>query len=124
MKIEFTRLDHIMLCIPEGKEEEARNFYGNILGLTELNDLGYTIPNRAIWFQMGNIQLHIRSENLPEQVSQRHPAFEITNLATAESVLVSHGISVKHESVIPGRQRFSFRDPFGNRIELIEYSND
>lgn len=109
-----------MICIPEGAEEEARNFYGKVLGLQELNNLGFVIPNRAIWFQMGDIQLHLRAENLVGQLSQRHPAFEVSNLSVAEALLTSHGISVKHESPIPGRNRFSFRDPFGNRIELIE----
>jgi len=120
-KIRFTRIDHVMLCIPEGAEDEARNFYGDILGLRELNDLGYPIPNNAIWFQIGNIQLHIRAENVHANISQRHPAFEIENLDEAESVLTANGISIRQDSLIPGRKRFSFRDPFGNRIELIEY---
>jgi catechol 2,3-dioxygenase-like lactoylglutathione lyase family enzyme len=119
MNIEFKRLDHIMLCIPEGTEEEARRFYGDVLGLKELNNLGYPIPHRAIWFQIGDVQLHIRAEGA-QQLSQRHPAFEVSNLANAENQLKSHGIVVKHESKIPDRDRFSFRDPFGNRIELIE----
>jgi len=119
MNIEFKRLDHIMLCIPEGAEEDAREFYGNILGLEELKDMGYPIPNRAIWFRIGDVQLHIRAEGI-QQTSQRHPAFEVTNLADAEFQLKSNGVTVKYESKIPDRNRFSFRDPFGNRIELIE----
>jgi len=119
MNIEFKRLDHVMICIPEGAEQDARQFYGNVLGLEELTDLGYPIPNRAIWFQIGDIQLHIRAEGI-QQLSQRHPAFEVTSLADAEYQLKSHGIAVKYLSKIPDRNRFSFRDPFGNRIELIE----
>ncbi len=121
MKIEFERFDHVMLCIPIGAEEQARHFYGTILGLTELTEqsLGFPLPKRAIWFQMGNVQLHMRAEG-EQQLSERHPAFQIKNLEEAEQLLTSHGISVKHESKIPGRIRFSFRDPFNNRIELIE----
>ncbi|MCE6987724.1 VOC family protein [Dyadobacter sp. CY323] len=119
MKIGFKRLDHIMLCFPEGKEEEARAFYGGVLALPELTDLGYPLPNGAIWYQMGNIQLHIRAENSHE-LSQRHPAFEVHDLEAAREVLESNGVTVKYESKIPDRNRFSFRDPFGNRIEFIE----
>ena len=119
MKIEFKRLDHVMLCIPEGLEDEARNFYGNVLGLQELNDFDYPLPHGAIWFQIGDIQLHIRAEN-GHQLSQRHPAFEITNLEEARQILEANGITVKNESPIPDRNRFSFRDPFGNRIEFLE----
>lgn len=119
MKIDIKRLDHIMLCIPEGTENEARKFYGDVLGLEELTDLGYAIPNRAIWFQMGDIQLHIRAENV-HNLSQRHPAFEIHNLDNARQILESNGITVDSLSNIPDRKRFSFRDPFGNRIEFLE----
>ena len=119
MSIAFKRLDHIMLCIPIGAEEEARAFYSGVLGLPELTDMGYPLPNGAIWFQMGDIQLHIRAEE-GHSLSQRHPAFEVHDLESARKLLQSHGIELKNESKIPDRNRFSFRDPFGNRIELIE----
>lgn len=119
MNIAFKRLDHIMLCIPEGTEAAAKAFYGGVLGLTELNDLGYTLPHGAIWYQIGDIQLHIRAEKATE-TSQRHPAFEIDNLEAARELLEKHGIAIRNDSPIPDRKRFSFRDPFGNRIELIE----
>ena len=119
MKLEFQRLNHIMLCIPEGREEDARKFYGQVLGLPELTDMGYPLPNGAIWFQMGDIELHIRAEKATE-MSQRHPAFEVKNLEAARRLLEDNGIEIRKDSPIPGRNRFSFRDPFGNRIELIE----
>jgi catechol 2,3-dioxygenase-like lactoylglutathione lyase family enzyme len=119
MKIKFKRLDHIMLCIPPGTEQQAREFYGEVLGLEELTDLGYPLPHGAIWFQMGDIQLHIRAEDV-HAISQRHPAFEVQDLEEARALLAEHGISVRNESKIPDRNRFSFRDPFGNCIELIE----
>ena len=119
MKIEFKRLDHVMLCIPVGTENEARKFYGDVLGLKELKDLGYELPKGAIWFQIGDIQLHIRAEST-QHYSERHPAFEVKNIKAAQEVLESQGIKVKYESLIPDRIRFSFRDPFGNRIEFLE----
>lgn len=122
MKINFKRLDHIMLCIPPGAEQQAREFYGGVLGLEELTDLGYPLPHGAIWFQMGDIQLHIRAEDVHD-ISQRHPAFEITDLQAVRAMLEEQGIAIKNESKIPDRIRFSFRDPFGNRIELIEFTN-
>lgn len=120
MKINFKKIDHIMLCIPEGKENEARDFYSNILGLKEINNTEYAIPNGAMWFQIGNIQLHIKTENKESQSTERHPAFIIDNIDATKSYLISAGISIKNNSPIPDRKRFSFWDPFGNRIELIE----
>lgn len=89
--------------------------------MEELTDLGYPLPNGAIWFQMGDIQLHIRAEDVHD-ISQRHPAFEISDLQAVRAMLQAQGIEIKNESKIPGRDRLSFRDPFGNRIELIEYT--
>jgi len=120
MKIDFKRLDHVMLCFPVGAEEEARKFYGGVLGLHELVDLGYPLPKGAIWYEIGGIQLHVRAENIPFYSSQRHPAFEVNNLEGAREVLEANGITVTYESKIPDRNRFSFRDPFGNRIEFLE----
>ncbi len=34
--IKIKRLDHIQICIPTGKENEAREFYTNITGFEEL----------------------------------------------------------------------------------------
>ncbi len=122
MNIDFKRVDHIMLCIPEGTEREARDFYTNVLGLKELTNLGYPLPKGAIWYEIGDIQLHIRPEE-NHQLSKRHPAFEVSDLEVSRKILESHGIAIKNESPIPGRTRFSFRDPFGNNIELIEIVN-
>jgi catechol 2,3-dioxygenase-like lactoylglutathione lyase family enzyme len=119
MAIDFKRVDHIMLCIPKGTEEEARKFYSDVLGLEELTDLGYPLPKGAIWYQLGDIQLHIRPEE-NHQLSKRHPAFEVGNLEESRKLLEDNGVAIKNETPIPGRIRFSFRDPFGNNIELIE----
>ncbi len=109
-----------MICFPPGKEDEARAFYGGTLGLKELTDLGYPIPNGAIWYQIGNIQLHIRAEDQPGPLSQRHSAFVVTDLEAARLKLLEAQVKIRPDSQIPDRKRFSFWDPFGNRIELIE----
>jgi 4-hydroxyphenylpyruvate dioxygenase-like putative hemolysin len=43
--IHFKRLDHVKICIPSGKEHEARQFYTKIIGLTEIPKLQALIPN-------------------------------------------------------------------------------
>jgi hypothetical protein len=35
--------------------------------------------------------------------------------------LTENDVKIKEEIQIPGRKRFSFYDPFGSRIELLEY---
>lgn len=118
--IQFKRLDHILLSIPEGKTTEARRFYSEVLGLTEIP--GHH-PSGAIWFWIGDIQLHLREE-AGGQYSKRHPAFEVVNLDEARQTLERHTIPLEYSSEIDGRQRFFFRDPFDNRIELLQFMAD
>ena len=118
-KINFKKLDHIQICIPKGKEVEARQFYTDIIGLTEIPKPQALIPNGGLWYEIADIQLHIGTEDETNN-SKRHPAFEVLNLAEAKKHLEQNGILIKEEIPIPGLDRFSFRDPFGNRIELLQ----
>jgi extradiol dioxygenase family protein len=117
--IKIKRLDHFLISIPEGKTSEARTFYSEIIGLDEIPG---NHPKGAIWFNMGDIQLHIREEK-GQQISDRHPAFEIEDLGEAKAYLESKGVTLSYSSDIDGRQRFFIRDPFDNRIEFLEYLN-
>lgn len=116
--IQFTRFDHILLPIPEGRTTEARTFYSQVLGLTEIPG---EHPGGAIWFEIADIQLHLREET-GGGLSLRHPAFEVADLAAAKQELERKGVAIAYSSDIDGRQRFFFRDPFGNRIELLSFN--
>jgi catechol 2,3-dioxygenase-like lactoylglutathione lyase family enzyme len=115
--IDFKRIDHVQLSIPKGKEDEARAFYTGILGLKEIPKPASLMPNGGLWYLMANIELHLGIE--PEMITRRHPAFEITDVAAARALLQDKVIIVE-EPYIPGRTRFAFLDPFGNKIELLQ----
>ncbi len=115
--MQFKRLDHLLVTIPAGATVAARAFYTDVLGLTEIPG-GH--PHGAIWFAIADIQLHLREE-AGGDVSARHPAFEVANLARARQELAQKGVFISYSSDIDGRQRFFIRDPFGNRIEFLEY---
>ncbi|AUD04496.1 VOC family protein [Spirosoma pollinicola] len=115
--IQFSRLDHILVSIPEGKTREARAFYSGVLGLAEIPG---DHPGGAIWFQVADIQLHLREEAGGSE-SLRHPAFEVKNLDAARQELEQKGVSISYSSDIDGRKRFFIRDPFGNRMEFLEF---
>lgn len=116
--IQFRRLDHILLSIPEGETATARAFYTNVMGLTEIAG---NHPGGAIWFAIADIQLHLREEGGEQPYSKRHPAFEVSQLELAKKALEQHAIPIEYSSEIDGRQRFFIRDPFGNRIEFLEF---
>jgi len=115
--IQFKRLDHVLVAIPEQKTDEARAFYSQVLGLTEIPG---NHPAGAIWFEIADIQLHLREE-AGGNWSLRHPAFEVADLEEAKQQLLAQGVEISYSSVIEGRDRFFIRDPFGNRMEFIQY---
>lgn len=117
--IQFIRLDHIQICIPTGKEDEARQFYSGIIGLTEIPKPAALIPNGGLWYQIADTQLHIGTESETNK-SKRHPAFQVADINGAKIHLENNGVAIREEIQIPGQIRFSFIDPFGNRIELLQ----
>ncbi|TZF83803.1 phage portal protein [Pedobacter sp. BS3] len=114
--INFRRADHVLITIPVGKREEARRFYTQKLVLTEIPG---EHPNNALWFQIGDIELHLIEEGTENDRSARHPAFEVDDLEKAKAHLQNQGIEISFSSKIKGRDRCFFRDPFGNRFELL-----
>ena len=106
--------------MPIGAEIWARRFYADVLGLTEIEKPDTLKPNGGLWFQIADIQLHIGVENAQNK-SKRHPAFEVEDLAAARRHLEINGVAIQAETAISGVNRFSFFDPFGNRIEFLEF---
>lgn len=116
--IDFRRIDHVLICVPLGTGVAAREFYG---GKLKLREIPGEHPNGALWFAVGDAELHIREEDTDSRLSGRHPAFEVNDLAGAKTFLQTQGIEISFSSVIEGRDRCFFRDPWGNRFELIEF---
>ncbi|HEV2799937.1 MAG TPA: VOC family protein [Pyrinomonadaceae bacterium] len=119
MKINFKRLDHVQLCIPPGAEERAREFYGALLGLTEIEKPAALRERGGLWFEIADVQLHIGVET-GQSKSKRHPAFEVENVETVRAYLEQNGVRTRDEISVAGIKRFSLFDPFDNRIELLE----
>ncbi|HYY58368.1 MAG TPA: VOC family protein [Pyrinomonadaceae bacterium] len=119
MKISVKRLGHLQLSIPPGGEDRARQFYGGILGLEEIEKPDALKPGGGMWYLIADIQLHIGIED-GQGRSKRHPAFEVEDLDAVKKYLHEQGVEIREEVRIPGVERFSLFDPFGNRIELFE----
>jgi catechol 2,3-dioxygenase-like lactoylglutathione lyase family enzyme len=119
VKINVKRLDHVQLCVPSGGEARARNFYGVLLGLNEIEKPAPLKANGGMWFEIADVQLHIGIEDAAAK-SKRHPAFEVENVAEVRKFLEANGVRTRDEPDITGVRRFSFFDPFDNRIEFLE----
>ncbi|SDL92481.1 Catechol 2,3-dioxygenase [Halogranum gelatinilyticum] len=115
-----TRLDHVQLTVPPGTEQEAREFYTAVLGFEEIPRPESLREYGGMWLGAGDIELHLGIEDIDSEPSKRHPAFEVDDIDHARAMLEERDVTLFEEPPIPGRDRFSFRDPFGNRIELLE----
>ena len=123
MKINIKRLNHVQLCVPPGAEGAARDFYGTLLGLREIEKPAPLRANGGLWFEVADIQLHIGVER-DQAKSKRHPAFEVEDIKAVRSYLEANGVRTKDEIAVAGLERFSFFDPFDNRIELLERTSN
>ena len=120
----FLRIDHIQLAAPKGLEEQARRFFGQICGMEEIPKPDNLKKRGGVWFRVGSNQLHIGMEDPDAFHPSRkaHPAFEVDNLKRLEETLKSNRIAVRIDEPLEGSERFYTEDPFGNRLEFIQWS--
>jgi catechol 2,3-dioxygenase-like lactoylglutathione lyase family enzyme len=115
----ITRLDHIQIAAPAGCEDAAREFYGAILGLREIEKPPALQPRGGCWFECGTQQLHVGVEKNFRPAKKAHPAFVVTHFDRLRETLAKRGVVLTDES-IPGTRRFYADDPWGNRLEFVE----
>ena len=120
MQVRCRHIDHVQVCIPPESEAAAREFYGGLLGWTEVAKPESLMSHGGMWYRSGEVEVHIGLDPVMER-TKGHPAFEVKGLAGIRRYLESRGIKLKEEPLIPGRERFSFKDPWDNKIEFLEY---
>ena len=112
-------LDHVQLAAPPGCEEEARRFFGELLGLTELDKPEPLRSRGGVWFALGAQQLHIGVEAVHTPARKAHPALAVRDLDALAARLEAAGAPVEWDGSLPGGRRLYTADPWGNRIELV-----
>ena len=115
----ITGIAHVQLAMPSGAEDQARAFYGGLLGLRELPKPDSLAGRGGVWFACGPQELHcgVEEEVTP---SRRHPALLVDNLAALRQRLDEAGVPAQDDRQIPGYTRFYATDPFGNRLEFLQ----
>jgi catechol 2,3-dioxygenase-like lactoylglutathione lyase family enzyme len=111
--------DHIQLTIPANEEAKARAFYGNLLGLPEIEKPDALRARGGCWFQVGTQQLHLGVEAKFKAAKKAHPAFRVKHYEALQEKLVSNGFTVTPDDALKDVERFYTHDPFGNRLEFI-----
>ncbi|WP_210363989.1 VOC family protein [Bacillus sp. REN3] len=121
MEFKYKGIDHIQLAAPKGCEEKARAFFGEILGYEEIEKPEELKKRGGVWFRYGACQIHIGVEDPFTPARKAHPAFEVENLEKLMKHLALSGVDYMKDSNLPGANRIYVYDPFGNRIEFLEW---
>ncbi|WP_163852987.1 VOC family protein [Paenibacillus elgii] len=117
---EYTGIDHVQLAAPVGCEEEARAFYGELLGMREIPKPEPLRARGGVWFACGPHEVHIGVQTDFAPASKAHPAFQVKNLVKLKQALAEKGIVIREDVRLEGMLRFHCLDPFGNRLEFVQ----
>lgn len=115
------RVHHVQITIPRYAEEAARRFYCHVLGLAEIPKPASLQGRGGFWLEIGGQELHVGIEDSDARANTKaHVAYQVDDLDAWQTRLTEQGILTESSVPIPGYVRCEFRDPFGNRVELIQ----
>lgn len=120
------QFDHATLCV--GDVEAAIEFYGQVLGLQQIERPDFGFP--GAWFVAGSVPVHLttggllRGPNAPLNPHEAHLAFRVEeNLQHLVEKVRTAGAPVYESEDPPVAQRQVFiLDPWGNMLEFCQYT--
>lgn len=118
--VTFQRLHHVQLAIPAGGEALCRQFWGDLLGMTELAKPPVLAARGGCWFRGGGLEVHLGVEREFVPAAKAHPGILVSGLAALADRLADAGVQVSWDGEFPGHDRFYASDPFGNRLEFLQ----
>ena len=118
----ITGIEHVQVAAPPGCEDEARRFYGDLLGLPELAKPAALAARGGAWFACGAQAVHVGVEEPFAPAAKAHPGLLAADERALEELaarLAAAGSPVRWDDELPGYRRFYTNDPWGNRIEVL-----
>jgi catechol 2,3-dioxygenase-like lactoylglutathione lyase family enzyme len=118
----------VQVACPRGGEDEARRFYGEALGMTEVDKPADLAARGGCWFRAyddgGTVaaELHVGVEDPFAPARKAHPAFVVDDLAGVAARLRRLGFEVdeSQRDSFPGHVRLHAFDAHGNRVEVLQ----
>lgn len=127
------RVDHLNVQVPPEKEEEAKRFYGELLGLKPLkkpDSLGpagqhYCISENP-WYELHlGVARGVTQADVNKNL-RNHLGFQVDDLAQARKRFEAAGVKIEEATAAYSeerdfhQERFFVFDPGGNRLEILE----
>ena len=119
--MQFSQIQHCSLVVES--LERAAAFYRDVLGLTEIQIPSTFKPAglKVRWFCLGSQQIHLLEGHENQPNAQHHIALQLDDAKAARVWMKAKGVEIQETVLIPGADRFFFRDPDDNLIEIIEW---
>ena len=117
----ITGIHHVQITIPRDAEKDAHAFYCDVLALPEIRKPDSLAGRGGFWLQVGDRAVHVGVEDgVDRSRTKSHIAYAVSDLAYWRQRLQAHEVEILESIPIFGHDRFEFRDPFGNRVEMIQ----
>lgn len=123
-------LHHVQVACPRGGEDDARRFYGEALGLTEVDKPAALAGRGGVWFRAYDAgkpgavvaEIHVGVEEPFTAARKAHPAFVVDDLDSVAASVAAAGFVVDdlERQTFDGYVRFHTHDAAGNRVELLQ----
>ncbi|MGH3654903.1 VOC family protein [Glutamicibacter sp.] len=123
------RLHHVQVSMPRGQEAEARRFYGEALGLTEVPKPPSLAGRGGCWFRAFNadtvvVEIHLGVDDPFIPAKKAHPGLVCDSEEEWETLAgridsMGYELSWAERETFEGYLRFHARDGFGNRLEIM-----
>ena len=111
---------HVQVAIPMGGEDEARGFYGGLLGLKEIPKPPELAKRGGCWFELPEGicgQLHLGVDPDFHPARKAHVAFVVSDVTKLAETARPQGYEVLEVQDNETEQVYIY-DPFGNRLEF------
>ena len=118
--VRLLAIDHVQLAAPPGCESTARAFFGELLGLDEVEKPEALRARGGAGFRGDGVEVHVGVEPEFAPARKAHPAFRVDDLGTLRERLTAAGLEPQDDTTIPGVRRFYVEDPWGNRLEFVD----
>lgn len=124
------RLHHVQVAMPRGAEADARRFYADGLGLTEVDKPADLRARGGVWFRAHDdtgavtAEIHVGVEEPFVPARKAHPALVVDHEAALDALatrLAALGFEVdqRERTTFPGHLRLHTLDGHGNRVEVL-----